>query len=132
MVKLSPRAKFILITVDELLLVPLFILLAYYFLPDLLLFTIVVTIVGAVIYVPAKYRFIYDSLKEGTYYLYEIEGTKCKVIETVTSTSGKVKIGAEIWDARSDNGEIMVGAKVVIVSRESLVVHVKPWHGDTN
>ncbi len=132
MVKLSPRAKFILITVDELLLVPLFILLAYYFLPDLLLFTIVVTIVGAVIYVPAKYRFIYDSLKEGTYYLYEIEGTKCKVIETVTSTSGKVKIGAEIWDARSDNGEIMVGAKVVIVSRESLVVHVKHWHGDTN
>jgi len=99
-VKLSPRAKFILITVDELLLVPLFILLAYYFLPDLLLFTIVVTIVGAVIYVPAKYRFIYDSLKEGTYYLYEIEGTKCKVIETVTPTSGKVKIGAEIWEAR--------------------------------
>jgi membrane protein implicated in regulation of membrane protease activity len=131
-VKLSPRAKFILITVDELLLVPLFILLAYYFLPDLLLFTIVVTIVGAVIYVPAKYRFIYDSLKDGTYYLYEIEGTKCKVIETVTSTSGKVKIGAEIWDARSDNSEIMVGAKVIIVSRESLVVHVKPWHGDTN
>ena len=72
MVKLSPRVKFILITVDELLLVPLLILVAYYFFPDLLLFTIVATILGAVIYVPLKYRFIYDSLKDGTYYLYEI------------------------------------------------------------
>ena len=132
MVKLSPRAKFILITVDELLLVPLLILVAYYFLPDLLLFTIVVTILGAVIYVPLKYRFIYDSLKEETYYLYEIAGTKCNVIETVTPTSGKVKIGAEIWEARSDNDEILAGTKAVIVSRESLIVHVNPWHGDTN
>ncbi len=132
MVKLSPRAKFILITVDELLLVPLLILVAYYFLPELLPFTIVATILGAVIYVPLKYRFIYDSLKEETYYLYEIEGTKCNVIETVTPTSGKVKVGAEIWEARSDNGEILAGTKAVIISRERLMVHVKPWHGDTN
>jgi len=131
-VKLSPRAKFILITVDELLLVPLLIFLAYYFLPEILPFTIVVTIVGAVIYVVVKYRFIYDSLKEGTYYLYEVEGIKCKVIETVTPISGKIKVGAEIWDARSDNGEILAGTKAVIVSRERLIVHVKPWHGDTN
>lgn len=132
MVKLSQRSKFILITVDELLLVPLLIFLAYYFLPEILPFTIVATIVGAVIYVAAKYHLIYDSLKDGPYYLYEIEGTKCKVIETVTPTSGKVKIGAEIWDARSDNGEILAGAKAVIISRESLLVHVKPWHDDSN
>ncbi|MHA1863386.1 MAG: NfeD family protein, partial [Candidatus Thorarchaeota archaeon] len=42
------------------------------------------------------------------------------------------KVGAEIWEARSDNGEILAGVEVVIVSRESLKVHVKPWHGDTN
>ena len=131
MVKLSQRAKFILITADELLLVPLIIFLAYHFFPELLPFTIVATIVGAVIYVAAKYHLIYDSLKEGSYYLYEIEGTKCKVIETVTPTSGKVKIGAEIWEARSDNGEILAGTKAVIVSRNSLLVHVKPWHGDS-
>ena len=124
MVKLSPKAKFILITVDDLLLVPLVILVAYYFFPDLLLITTVVTILGVVIYVPVKYRFIIDSLKDGTYYLYEIVGTKCNVIETVTPTSGKVKIGAEIWEARCDNGEILAGTKTVIVSRESLIVHV--------
>ena len=132
MVKLSPRAKFILITVDELLLVPLLILGAYYFVPELLPFTIVTTIVGAIIFVAAKYHLVYDSLKEGTHYFYDLEGIRCKVIETVTNTAGKVRVGAEIWDARSDNGEILAGAEAVVVSRESLKVHVKPWYGDTN
>ena len=132
MVKFSPRVKFILITVDELLLVPLLILGSYYFIPELLTFTIVTTIVGAVIFVAAKYHLVYDSLKEGTHYFYGLEGIRCKVIETVTATAGKVKVGAEIWDARSDNGEILAGAEVVVVSRESMKVHVKPWYGDTN
>ena len=132
MVKLSQRVKFILITVDELLLVPLLILGSYYFLPELLSFTIVATILGAIVFVAAKYHLVYDSLKEGTDYVYDLPGTRCKVIETVTSTSGKVRVGAEIWDARSNNGEILVGTEVVVVSRESLMVHVKPWHGTAN
>ena len=94
-------------TVDELLLVPALILGAYYFVPDLLLFTIVTTIIGATIFVIAKYHLIYDSLKDGSYYLYDLAGMKCKVIEIVTSTSGKVKIGAEIWEARSDVGRVV-------------------------
>ena len=132
MVKLSPRVKFILITVDELLLVPLLIAGAYYFLPELLSFTIITTIVGAAIFVAVKYHLVYDSLKEGSHYLYDLDGTKCKVIESITPTSGKVKVGAEIWEARSDNGEILVGTMVVIVSRESMKVTVKPWQGVTN
>ncbi|MFW9844474.1 MAG: NfeD family protein [Candidatus Thorarchaeota archaeon] len=132
MVKLSPRVKFILITVDELLLVPILILGAYYFIPELLLFTIVMTTVGAIIFVAAKYHLVYDSLKEGTHYFYDLQGTKCKVVSTVTSTTGKVKVGAEIWEARSDNGEIPVGTDVVVVSRESMRVNVKPWYGETN
>jgi membrane protein implicated in regulation of membrane protease activity len=132
LVKLSPRIKFILITVDELLLVPLLILGAYYFIPELLPFTIVATILGAIVFVAAKYHLIYDSLKEGTDYQYDLEGTRCKVTETVTTTAGKVKVGAEIWDARSDNGEILPGTLVVVVSRDSMKVHVKPWLGETN
>jgi membrane protein implicated in regulation of membrane protease activity len=131
-VKLSPRVKFILITVDELLLVPVLILGAYYFIPELLPFTIVVTILGAIVFVAVKYRLVYDSLKDGSYYLYELEGIKCKVIETVNSTSGKVKVGAEIWEARSDNGEIPTGTDVVVVSRENMKVYVKPWHSEIN
>ena len=132
MAKLSPRLKFILITVDELLLVPVLVLGAYYFIPELLTFTIVMTLVGATIFVAAKYHLVYDSLKDGTHYLYDLDGIRCKVIETVTNTTGKVKVGAEIWEARSDNGEILIGTEVVIVSRESMKVHVRPWHGETN
>lgn len=131
MVKLSPRMKFILITIDELLLVPLIILGAYYFVPHLLTFTIVATIVGAVLFVGAKYYLVYDSLKDGSYYLYDLEGTQCTVIEPVTDSAGKVKIGAEIWEARSDTGEIPSGTKVVVVSRASMKVHVKPWNGES-
>jgi membrane protein implicated in regulation of membrane protease activity len=131
-VKLSPRAKFILITIDELILVPILILGAYYFVPELLEFTIVATILGAIIFVAAKYHLIYDSLKEGSHYLYELEGIRCKVIEVVSPTSGKVKVGAEIWEARNDDGEIPIGTEVIVVSRDSMTVHVKPWHGETN
>jgi membrane protein implicated in regulation of membrane protease activity len=130
MVRLTPKIKFIAITIDELLLVPVLILLAYYFLPELLLFTIVASLIGAVLFVAAKYYLVYDSLQDGSYYLYDLAGTKCTVLEHVTHNSGKVKVGAEIWEARSASGEIPPGTEVVIVSRESFKVHVKPSQDD--
>ena len=129
MVKLSPKIKFIAITIDELLLVPVLIILAYYFVPDLLLFTIVVSILGATIFVAIKYQLVDDALQEGTYYLYDMQGLKCKAIENITPQSGKVKIGAEIWQARSHIGDILSGTEVVIVSREHMKVTVKPFDG---
>jgi membrane protein implicated in regulation of membrane protease activity len=130
MVKLTPKIKFIAITVDELLLVPVLILLAYYFVPELLSFTVVASIIGAVIFVGIKYYLVYDSLQDGSYYLYDLAGTKCTVIEQITHSSGKVKVGAEIWEARSEFGEIPPGTQVVIVSRESFKVRVKPSQDD--
>jgi len=130
MVKLTRRLKFIAITIDELLLVPLFIVLAYYFVPQLLLFTIVASIVGAAIFVAVKYRLVYDSLKDGPYYQYDLEGTRCLVIETVTPNAGKIKVGAEIWEARTDFGEIAPGTEAVVLSREDFKVRVKPWQSD--
>ncbi len=132
LVKLTPRIKFIAITIDELLLVPLLIVLAYYFVPELLPVTIVVSFIGAAIFVAIKYYLVYDSLKEGSYYLYDLAGTRCMVIEQVTHNSGKVKVGAEIWDARSEYEEIPRGTEVVIVSRENFKVRVKPWQSDQN
>jgi membrane protein implicated in regulation of membrane protease activity len=130
MVKLTRRLKFIAITFDELLLVPLLIVLSYYFVPELLLFTIVASIVGAAIFVAVKYRLVYDSLKDGPYYQYDLEGTRCLVIETVTPNAGKIKVGAEIWEARTDFGEIAPGTEAVVLSREDFKVRVKPWQSD--
>jgi membrane protein implicated in regulation of membrane protease activity len=132
MVKLTPKIKFIAITINELLLVPILIFIAYYFVPDLLLFTIVASISGGVIFVFVKYRLVYDSLREGSYYLYNLEGTRCIVIDSVSSKAGKVRIGAEIWEARSEYTEIPRGTAAVIVSRDNLKVQVKPWVNDKN
>jgi membrane protein implicated in regulation of membrane protease activity len=132
LVKLTPKIKFIAITIDELLLIPLLIALAYYFVPELLAFTIVASITGGALFVAIKYYLVYDSLKEGSYYLYNLEGTRCTVIEQVTHNSGKVKVGAEIWEARSEFGEIPRGTEAVIVSRENFKVRVKPWQSDQN
>ncbi len=122
----SPKVKFIIITVDELILVPIAIVLVYYFIPELLPFATVTLIIGAVLFVAAKYYLIYPSLQEGSYMLYSLEGMTGKVIDTVTSTSGKIKVGAEIWEARCDEGEIAIGVEVDVISRESMRVRVVP------
>ncbi len=120
----SPRGKFILITIDELVLVPIAIVLIAFFAPDLLILAIVVGVIGSIIFVAGKWYIVYPALQDGSYQLYDLAGMEGKVILTVTTTSGKVRVGQEIWDARCDDGEIPVGTKVRIVSRESMRVKV--------
>ncbi|MFW9816779.1 MAG: NfeD family protein [Candidatus Thorarchaeota archaeon] len=126
MVDFSPRAKFIAITVDELILVPIAIIIVYYFKPEWLLPITVLLIIGAAIFVAGKYYLIYPSLLDTPQEFYELKGLKGTVIDTVTQTSGKIKVGAEIWDARCDIGEIEKGTQVVIVSRDFMKVRVEP------
>ncbi|MFW9800461.1 MAG: NfeD family protein [Candidatus Thorarchaeota archaeon] len=126
----SPRVKFIAITIDELLLVPLVIVIIYYLAPELTVPVAAIMVVGAVVFVAGKYYLVYPSLLEGTYMSYELEGMIGTVVKTVTTTSGKIKVGAEIWDARSDAGEIPIGMKVKILSRDSMIVRVEPAERD--
>ncbi len=126
MVDFSPRAKFIAITVDELILVPIAIIIVYYFKPEWLIPITILLIIGAAIFVAGKYYLIYPSLLDTPNKFYELKGLTGKVIDTVTPVSGKIKVGAEIWEARCDVGEIETGTTVVIVSRESMKVRVEP------
>jgi membrane-bound ClpP family serine protease len=127
LVDFSPRAKFIAITVDELILVPIAIIIVYYFKPEWLLPITILLIIGAAIFVAGKYYLIYPSLQESSVEFYELKGLRCTVITTVTPTSGKIKIGAEIWDARCDVGEIEKGSEVVIVDHDRMRVRVEPY-----
>ncbi|MHA2378271.1 MAG: NfeD family protein [Candidatus Thorarchaeota archaeon] len=122
----SPRIKFIAITIDELLLVPLVIAIVYYFAPEWAVPVTVIMVIGAAVFVAGKYYLVYPSLLEGSYMLYDLEGMTGKVIDTVTSKSGKIKVRAEIWDARCESGEIPIGAMVRVLTRESMRVHVEP------
>ena len=120
----SPRVKFILITIDELVLVPMAIALIAIFAPEFLVLAIVVGVIGSIIFVAGKWYIVYPALQDGSYQLYDLAGMEGKVISTVTPTAGKVKVGQEIWDARCDDGEIPKGSTVKIVSRESMRVKV--------
>ena len=126
MVSLSPRVKFIVITIDELFLVPVAMALAYFFVPDWFIPLTILLIIGAAIFVVAKYYLVYPSLQESSYSFYELQGLRGKVTEEVTISSGKIKVGAEIWDARCDVGSIEVGTDVTIISRDKMRVVVAP------
>lgn len=127
MVNFSPRVKFIAITIDELVLIPIAMWIVYVFRPDWFLPATILLIIGAAIFVVAKYYIVYPSLLDEPRPFYELQGMKGVVIEDVTQVAGKIRVGAEIWDARCDVGPIKSGTEVVIVSRESLKVRVKPY-----
>ena len=120
----SPKVKFIAITIDELILVPILIAVVWFLAPDYLLPVTILLIIGSVIFVAVKYYLVMPSLEEGSYALYDLEGVTGIVFENVTPSSGKVKVGAEIWDARCDEGNIPEGAEVKILSRDAMRVRV--------
>jgi membrane protein implicated in regulation of membrane protease activity len=126
MVDFSPRAKFVAITVDELVLVPIAMWIVYVFRPDWFVPATILLIIGAALFVIAKYYLIYPSLLDTPRPFYELAGMKGVAIEDVTQISGKIRVGAEIWDARCDVGDIKSGTKVVVKSRESMEVRVEP------
>ncbi|MFX1559936.1 MAG: NfeD family protein [Promethearchaeota archaeon] len=131
MVDFSPRAKFIAITVDELILVPIAMWIVYAFKPDWFLPITILLIIGAAIFVAGKYYLVYPSLVDQTSPFYELQGMKGKVISDVSQISGKIRVGAEIWEARCDVGEIKSGTEVIVVSRESMRVRVEPFSHTT-
>jgi membrane protein implicated in regulation of membrane protease activity len=131
MVDFSPRAKFIAITMDELILVPIAMWIVYIFRPDWFLIATILLIIGAVVFVAAKYYLIYPSLLDESRPFYELQGMKGIVIDDVSEVDGKIKVGAEIWEARCDVGEIKSGTEVIIVARESMKVRVEPVNKTT-
>lgn len=124
----SPRVKFIVITVDELVLVPIAMAIVYFFAPEWLLLISVLLIIGAAIFVLGKYYLVYPSLlNTPSHALYELKGMKAVVVDSVTSASGKIRVGSEIWDARCKDGlEISAGTEVKILDRVSFRVLVGP------
>ncbi len=54
-------------------------------------------------------------------------GRTAKVVETIEENGrGRVAVDGDIWQAESDeNGDILVGEKVEIISRESIILNVK-------
>ncbi len=124
-VDFSPRAKFIAITIDELVLIPIAMWIVYIFKPEWFLVATVLLVIGAAVFVAAKYYLVYPSLLDEARPFYELEGMTGTVIEEVTQIAGKIRVGAEIWEARCDVGTISKGSEVVVLRRESMKVRVE-------
>ena len=127
MVDFSPKVKFIAITIDELILVPIVIWIVYILRPEWLIPATVLMVIGAALFVAAKYYIVYPSLLEASVPFYELQGMRGIVTKDVSQVAGKIRVGAEIWDARCDVGDIKSGTEVVVVSRESMKVLVEPY-----
>jgi membrane protein implicated in regulation of membrane protease activity len=121
----SPRAKFFLITIDELVLIPIALALIWFFAPDYLAISIIVAFFGTIAFVTLKWYIVYPALQDGSYKLYDLKDMEGIVIATVTPKAGKIKVGQEIWEARCDDDEIPKGTTVRILTRESMRVKVR-------
>jgi membrane protein implicated in regulation of membrane protease activity len=53
-------------------------------------------------------------------------GESALVMETVSTTSGLVKIGGDVWSARSENGVLNAGQRVVVSAIEGATAVVAP------
>ena len=53
-------------------------------------------------------------------------GESALVMETVSTSSGLVKIGGDVWSARSENGVLNAGQKVVVSAIEGATAVVVP------
>ncbi len=121
----TPKVKFIAITANELFLVPLAIIVVYYFAPEYVWDVAIFSIACAVVFVVVKYYLVYPSLLDSdSYELYDLKGMTVVVTETVTPNRGKIRVGQEIWEARCETGEIAPGTKVRVLSRQNLMVIV--------
>ncbi len=124
-VVVSPRLKFILITIDEIILVVLAVIAVYYILPQYLVPAIILSVAGTALFIAVKYYLVYPVLNDDTT-RYDIVGMTGRVIKTVTASTGKIRLGGEIWEARSDEGPLETGTEVVVMSREGIFVRVTP------
>ncbi len=117
---------FLVTSLDNIAIAAIALILVYIYLIDYLQIAIVLVAVGMAAYFAGKYYWIYPVLKMAPHGGYEVEGMIGKVVQSVTPTGGKVKVGSEIWNAKCDDGQLPVGTKVRILSRDNMRVRVGP------
>lgn len=123
---LSPKAMFVVTSLDNVAVAIIALVIVYVYLIDYFQVAVVLIAVGTVAYFILKYYWIYPVLKQAPHRGYELEDMIGQVLEPVTPTGGKVKVGTEIWNARCEEGLLPVGTKVKVVSHDNLRVRVAP------
>ncbi len=131
MVGSSARRKFVLINLDDILLAAIIVVAAYYLVPDLFVEALILVVIGLIVIIAAKYYLLYPMMDDRPQVSYDIVGRTGVVIETVTETDGRIRVGGEIWHARCQEGVIDIGQNVMVTGRENLLLWVSPIEGET-
>ena len=122
---MRPITKFILTTVDELVIFAIILYFASLYFPEYVLYIVVIGAVGIVTFTIAKYKVVRIAL-EDTHYSYDVVGKRGVVIKRI-APMGKIRIGNEIWAALSMNSDEVIeeGTYVIVVKRKGHKVWVK-------
>ena len=121
---MRPITKFILVTIDEIIIIAILVYAVYIFLPEYFLIALIISIIGTPIFVIAKYIIVRETLSE-KHYKYDVVGYGGRVVKKLTP-KGSIRVRGEIWRAISETGEhILEGEEVFIVRREGNVLYVK-------
>ena len=121
---MRPITKFILVTIDEIIIIAILVYAVYVFFPEYFLIALIISIIGTPIFVIAKYIIVRETLSE-KHYKYDVVGYRGRVVKKLTP-KGSIRVRGEIWRAISETGEhILEGEEVFIVRREGNVLYVK-------
>ncbi len=123
MERLSPRMRFLVINLDEIIILLLILAGIYWIFPDYFQVLAVIAVVGFIILIAAKYRLLYPVLNDVPRN-YDVTDMIGETISHVTADDGRIRIGAEIWHARTEGDEIPAGTRVRVVSRNGMVLLV--------
>ncbi len=123
MVKLSAKEKFVLINLDEFVILLFALAAVYWFLPQYFLIAVVIAAIGFTLFIIAKYYLVYPVLDD-TSKSFDVVGFVGEAVTDITPDGGRVRIGQEIWNARSTTGTILNGSSVKVLKRDGLILSV--------
>ena len=120
-------SKFILTSLDDVIVVIAAIAILYFFFSEYFVIGTILIVIGFVIFLFVKARLILPYLEDKGMVSYDVVGKIGRVIEQIDKSSkGKVIIGNEIWHATSINGNVIEpGQQIRVIKRDGLILYVK-------
>ncbi|MGQ4915496.1 MAG: NfeD family protein [Candidatus Asgardarchaeia archaeon] len=120
-------SKFILTSLDDVIVVIAAIAILYLFFSEYFVIGTILIVIGFVIFLFVKARLILPYLEDKGMISYDVVGKIGRVIEQIDKSSkGKVIIGNEIWHATSINGNVIEpGQQIRVIKRDGLILYVK-------
>lgn len=112
-------------SLDQVAIAIIAIVVVYFVAPDYLTIALILTLLLLALYFVGKYYIVYPVLKMGKGTAYEVAGKVGLAVTRITPSEGKMRIGGELWSARTQSGEIKEGSQVRVIDRDGIKLIVE-------